>query len=146
MIPNPHVIRMPHKIFPFIFLTIKIAVMIIPINAKSTVIPSVENVPAFTESLKENIVTNVEESTTTCAFCNPINAIKRPIPTETACLRFIGIALKIASRTFVRESTMKISPSTQTAASASCHVNPIPITTVYVKYAFSPIPGASTNG
>jgi hypothetical protein len=41
---------------------------------------------------------------------------------------------------------MKMSPSTNTAASAVCHGIPSAITTVNAKYAFNPIPGASPNG
>ena len=49
------------------------------------------------------------------------NAINNPIPTLTAVLRQVGIALKIASLTFVRERIMKIIPSANTAVSAVCH-------------------------
>ena len=34
--------------------------------------------------VKSVIVTSVDESTTRPAFCNPINAINKPIPTDTA--------------------------------------------------------------
>ena len=58
------------------------------------------------------------------------NAINRPIPTLTADFRFCGIALKIASRTFVRDRTMKMIPSAKTAARAYCQLYPMPSTTV----------------
>ena len=37
-----------------------------------------------------------------------MNAMNKPIPTDTAFLRLTGIASKIASRTFVNESIIKI--------------------------------------
>ena len=81
--------------------------MIIPANARITVIPTLlkeASTPfALLYASTENNWSNVEPPTTICAFCKPTNAIKRPIPTLTADFRFIGIALKIASRTFVRE-------------------------------------------
>ena len=83
------------------------------------------------DDLKEKILTSVESFPTTIfAFCRPINAMKRPIPTDTACFRFIGMELKIASRTFVRERRMKMIPSANTADNACCQVYPIPRTTV----------------
>ena len=72
----------------------------------------------------------MELSTTILAFCIPINAIKRPIPTETACFKLIGIALKIPSLTLVRERTIKSRPSINTAARAICQVYPMLSTTV----------------
>ena len=42
-----------------------------------------------------------------------------PMPTETAFFSAKGMALKIASRTFVSERMMKISPSMKTAWSAT---------------------------
>ena len=124
--------------------------MITPITARSTVIPT-SFIDAFTpfSSLYpsiENNCTKVDPPITIFAFCSPMNAINRPIPTLTADFKFSGIALKIASRTFVTDNTMNTRPSTKTAASAICQLYPIPITTVYAKYAFSPIPGASANG
>jgi len=41
---------------------------------------------------------------------------------------------------------MKIRPSTKTAARATCQAMPIAPTTVKVKYAFRPIPGAKAKG
>ena len=45
--------------------------------------------------------------------------MNKPIPTEIPFLSCNGIALKIASRTFVRESTMKTTPSKNTAKRVS---------------------------
>ena len=79
--------------------------------------PCEEKVPSATEDLKEKMLTSVESfPTTILAFWSPINAIKSPIPTDTACFRFIGMELKIASRTLVRESRIKMIPSANTAA------------------------------
>ena len=47
-----------------------------------------------------------------------MKATKRPMPTLTADLSVIGMALKIASLTLVTESIMNMIPSTNTAASA----------------------------
>ena len=96
--------------------------------------------------VKSVIVTSVDESTTRPAFCNPINAINKPIPTDTAFLRLSGIASKIASRTFVNESTIKIIPSINTANNATFHEYPISPQTVYAKYALSPRPADKANG
>ena len=132
--PSPHVIRIPQRMFPFTLLTRRMAVMRSPISARRTVIPSVLKVPPETEDLKENTLTRVESLLTTIlAFCSPMKAINSPIPTDTACFRFIGIALKIASRTLVRDNRIKIIPSTNTAASACCQLYPMPRTTVYAK-------------
>ena len=58
-----------------------------------------------------------------------MKAMKRPIPTDTALLRVRGIALKIASRTLVADSRMKMIPSINTANSAVCQETPMPRTT-----------------
>ena len=80
------------------------------------------------------------------AFARPMIAMKRPIPTATAFLRLSGIDLMIASRIPQRERRIKIIPSTRTAVKASCQVQPIPLTTVNVKKALRPIPGANATG
>ena len=64
--------------------------------------------------------TRVEESTTSPQFWRPMKAMKRPMPADTACLRLMGMALKMDSRTGVRERRMKMTPSTKTAARAIC--------------------------
>ena len=131
MIPRTQVIRMPQRMLPLTSLARRMAVTRIPISARRTVMPCEEKVPSATEDLKEKMLTSVESfPTTILAFWSPINAIKRPIPTDTACFRFIGMELKIASRTLVRESRIKMIPSANTAASACCQEYPIPRTTV----------------
>ena len=72
--------------------------------------------------------------------------MNKPIPALTPFLSEDGIALNIASRTFVSESTINIRPSTNTARSATFHEYPIFAQTVPAIYALSPIPGASANG
>ena len=150
MIPSAQVIKIPHKIFPFTFLTTRMAVIITPIMARRTVIPTSLNAPAPSLSpwnpSNENRDSKVLPPITTFAFWSPINAINRPMPTLTACFSVIGIALKIASRTLKHDKKIKITPSINTAASAICQEYPYWRTTVYAKYAFSPIPGASANG
>ena len=84
--------------------------------------------------------------TTICPPCNPINAINRPMPALTPFFNVVGMALKIASRTLVRERIIKIIPSKSTAIRATFQEYPIFPHTVNAKYAFSPIPGASANG
>ena len=56
--------------------------------------------------------------------------MKSPIPTLTADFKFLGTALKIASRTFVTESAINIIPSTNTAVRAVCQLYPLPKTTL----------------
>lgn len=58
--------------------------------------------------------------TTILAFNRPISAINKPIPTETAFFRVVGIELKIASLTPTKDSNMKIIPSKNTAVRANC--------------------------
>ena len=90
--------------------------------ANTTVIPSELKVPFAKEPLKEKRVTRVAPSTTTWAFCKPMKVIKRPKPTETPNFKVGGIALKIASRTLVRDKIIKMIPSTKTAARAICQL------------------------
>ena len=125
IIPSPHVIRMPYKMPPFTFLIWKMAVIRSPMTASNAQIPFV-----WKSSVKLVIVTRVEASTLSPAFCRPINAINKPIPTETPFFKVSGIALKIASRTFVSDMIMNTIPSTNTANNAICQDNPIPCTTV----------------
>ena len=72
--------------------------------------------------------------------------MKKPIPTDTAVFICFGIALKIASLTLVKESTMKIKPSNNTAVNAACQSYPIEPQIVYAKYAFNPRPADNANG
>lgn len=64
------------------------------------------------------------------AFERPISAINRPIPTDTAFFRVVGMALKIASLTPKKESRIKIIPSKKTAVKANSQLLPICPTTV----------------
>ena len=72
--------------------------------------------------------------------------MKKPIPTPTAVFKEAGIALKIASRTFVTDKTINIRPSTKTAVKATCQLKPIWPQTVYAKYAFNPKPADNAKG
>ena len=101
---------------PFTFLIERTAIMNTPITASNAVIPDVVK-----STLKSTIETKVESSFVTIPpFCNPINATNKPIPTETPFFIANGIALKIASRIFVKDNTTKIKPSTKTASNANC--------------------------
>ena len=57
----------------------------------------------------------------TPAFCNPIKAMKSPIPAPIAFLSEAGMAFTMASRRFVSVSMTKMIPSRNTAVSANCH-------------------------
>ena len=92
-----------------------------PIMHKMTPTPCDANVPFAKPFVNEYKLTSVAPSTMIPAFCTPMNAMKKPIPTDTATFSCTGIALKIASRTFVSDITMKIMPSTSTAVNATCH-------------------------
>ena len=113
------------SIEPFTFFIHRIAVMNRPVTASSAHMPWV-----WKSVRKLVIVTRVDASTQRPAFCRPINAIKRPIPTDTPFFRETGMALKIASRTVVRDRMIKIIPSQNTANSAVCHGTPMLATTV----------------
>ena len=94
-----------------------------PIMARRTVMPTVLKVPVAADCLKEKRAIFVAGlATMIWAFKRPIRAMKRPIPAETAFFRVIGMALKMASRTLVRDKTMKMIPSTKTAAKAISQV------------------------
>ena len=111
--------RMPHKIFPLTFLTMRMPVKITPMIARTTVMPVVWKVPERIADLKEKRETLVAGlATIIWALVRPMKAINNPIPAETERFRFIGMALKMASRTLVRERRIKIRPSIQTAVSA----------------------------
>ena len=82
--------------------------------------PAVENVPDLSAEEKENRETRVELSTMIPEFCRPMNVMKKPIPTDTAIFNCFGMELKMASRTFVTDMTMKMRPSMNTAVKATC--------------------------
>ena len=58
-------------------------------------------------------------------FSSPMKAMKSPIPTEMACFRVMGMALKMASRMEVRERMTKMIPSMRTADRAISQEFPI---------------------
>ena len=117
--PKIQVARTPQRIFPFTFFASRIEVKSIPNIAITTGVPVDANVPAVNAPLNENKDIFVAGfATMIFAVPIPMNAMKSPIPAETACFKLNGMALNIASRIFVRESTMKIRPSTNTAARA----------------------------
>ena len=115
--------KMPQRMLPRTFLTMRTAVNKMPSIASNTVMPTVLNVPEATDCLKENKEILVAGfATIICAFNNPMRAINRPIPADTAFFNVIGMALNKASRTFVRDKIIKIMPSIKTALNAICHV------------------------
>ena len=61
-------------------------------------------------------------STTTLAVWRAMKQMNRPMPADTAFFRDIGIALKMPSRTGVRDRARKTRPSTKTASSANCQL------------------------
>lgn len=128
--------RIPHSIDPFTFFISNTEVMASPISAKSgepeVILPSVTKVASFL--------------VITPAFCNPMKAIKSPIPAPMAFFRESGMALRMASRKLERVSRINRRPSISTAVNANSQVLPIPRQTVKAKKAFSPMPGASANG
>ena len=95
--------------------------MMMPIRASSAEMPAVENVPASMEPWNENIETSVASlEMTRPEFLRPMIVMNRPTPAVIAYLRFMGMALKIASRTLVSERITKMMPSTKIAVSAVC--------------------------
>ena len=111
--------------------SIKIAVKRTPKRDRTTVIPTVWKVPDVKEALKEKSEILVAGlATITCALNKPIKAMNKPIPADTAFFKVIGMALKSASRIFVRDKMIKIIPSTKTADKAVSHEYPICNTTV----------------
>jgi hypothetical protein len=72
------------------------------------------------------------EPTITPALTMPISARNRPMPAATPTRTPVGTARTICSRTFQpgSDSTMNISPATNTAARAACQERPCPSTSV----------------
>ena len=68
------------------------------------------------------------------------------MPTAVAAYSGRGIDSTIHRRTPTAVSSRNSTPDRNTAPSAVCHSTPMPFTTPYVKYAFSPIPGAIAIG
>ena len=96
-----------------------------PMTASRAQMPWVEKF-----SVKLVMVTRVEASTARPAFWRPMKAMNRPMPTETPRFSGRGMALKMDSRTLVRDRTMKMRPSIKTANRATCQEMPMPRTTV----------------
>ena len=80
------------------------------------------------------------------ALKSPIKVINNPMPADIPIFNDFGIVLTIISRMLVKVKTININPSIQTAARATFQLTPIPITTLNVKNAFNPMPGASAIG
>ena len=118
-----HVKRMPQRMLPRTFLTIRTAVKMMPIMARRTVMPTVWKVPVAADCLTENRASLVAGlATMICAFSKPMRAMNRPMPAETAFFKVMGMALKMASRTLVKDRMIKIRPSKKTAAKAISQV------------------------
>ncbi|MMZ57671.1 hypothetical protein D1872_196140 [compost metagenome] len=80
------------------------------------------------------------------AFFIPIKVMNKPIPTPIADCKTSGTDSMTFFRIPVIARIKKVTPDINTAPNAVCHVNPIPRTTVYVKNATSPSPGATAIG
>ena len=76
-------------------------------------------VKEYRDTLVAGLATMIRE------FSRPMKAMNRPIPTEMACFRVMGMALKMASRMEVRDRITKMIPSTSTADRAISQVFPI---------------------
>lgn len=121
--PKTHVKMMPQRMLPRTFLAMRIPVNRMPNMDRRTVMPTELNVPDIADCLNENKAIFVAGLPTMIwALNRPIKAMNKPIPADTAFFRLKGIALKMASRTFVRDNIMKMTPSTQTAAKAISQV------------------------
>ena len=70
------------------------------------------------------------------AFFMAMNAMKSPMPAEMPSLKLRGMALISHSRTGTTLRIRNTTPDRNTAPSATCHVWPMPSTTVYAKKAF----------
>ena len=69
-----------------------------------------------------------------------------PIPAVIATRIECGIPLTIILRMPNKLTSKNRQPEMNTAPSAACHAKPMPLTTAYAKYAFSPMPGAIAIG
>ena len=106
---------MPMRMEPFTFLMCSAAVTRTPTTHSSALMPL-----EVKFSRKSTSSTSVAPPTHSPAFCRPMKAMNKPMPTDTPRFRLKGMALKMASRMLVRDSTTKIRPSTKTASSATC--------------------------
>ena len=76
----------------------------------------------------------------------PINPINSPIPAPIEIRKLDGILSNIQRRRGVTLITKKRTPAIKTALRATCQLYPISPTTVYVKKALRPMPGANATG
>ena len=89
--------------------------IIINVNIVISLGITVAHVALPLKRLNETRLTHVEVSATTIpASCNPINAIKRPIPAGIAILTHIGMALNNFARIPVTVKTTNNKPSNNT--------------------------------
>ena len=72
--------------------------------------------------------------------------MKRPIPAAVASLSVPGIAVMMSSRTRATVRMVKTTPEMKTMPRAMGHGTPIFPQTTKLKYALSPMPGASAIG
>ena len=72
-------------------------------------------------------------ATTTPEPLSAISARNSPMPAAIAIFKLIGSAFTSISRTLNKLNAIKMQPETNTAANATCHDTPMPITTLYVK-------------
>ena len=101
----------------------------------------------MTTGLSEAECTMVTGSPTmNFAFTSPIRLMNRPMPHDTACRRFAGMASTTSLRALNAASTAKMTPAQNTQPSAVCH-GILPLWTITnVKSAFMPMPGATSTG
>ena len=85
------------------------------------------------------------------AFCNPMKAMKSPMPAAMACFMLGLIEFMTASRAPTSDSTRNSMPDTNTAPSAVAQGTVAPAAAaagiaVNTKKKFSPMPGACAMG
>ena len=119
--------------FPFTFFSMSTPMITTPMRQRrevTTCISTRSNTPflACAKGTSETVVAG--DGCKIFALIRAIINMNKPIPADTPVLSDIGIELNIASRTLVRESKIKMIPSTNTAARANCQDAPIPNTTV----------------
>ncbi len=85
-------------------------------------------------------------SITMPALCSAIMPRKKPMPAAMASLSEAGMEFISQRRNGSRLRNKNSRPATNTAASAICQLNPIPLTTPNVKKALMPMPGAKPAG
>lgn len=134
--PTIVVANMPNKMPPGTFIAKSTTVKMIPATARRTM--------GLVKSLRVTKVASL--STIMPALFKPIKAMKRPIPLGIAFFKFDGMDFNIASLTLKKEKIINKIPSKNTAVKATSTLYFIVITTVKVKKALSPMPGANAIG